>query len=70
VEQVCRNHERHAPALAVAFPALERLQEDGVIRLKGKVVEVESDARLLVRAVASAFDAYLGTSGRTHSRAV
>jgi hypothetical protein len=28
------------------------------------------DAHALVRVVAAAFDAYLGTSGRSHSRAV
>jgi oxygen-independent coproporphyrinogen-3 oxidase len=33
-------------------------------------VSVNDDAHFLVRTVASAFDAYLGASGRTHSRAV
>jgi oxygen-independent coproporphyrinogen-3 oxidase len=69
VEEVCRSHEQGALALS-AFPALQRLQEDGIIRIEGKVVEVRPDARPLLRAVAAAFDAYLGTSGRTHSRAV
>jgi oxygen-independent coproporphyrinogen-3 oxidase len=70
VERVYARHERPAPALAAAFPALEPLRRDGVIRIVGQVVEVEPHARPLLRAVASAFDAYLGTSGRAHSRAV
>ena len=31
---------------------------------------MNDESRFLVRSVASAFDAYLGQSGRTHSRAV
>jgi len=49
---------------------LGALEEDGVIRFDGNVVSVSEDARLLVRAVAAAFDAHLGSSGRLHSRAV
>jgi oxygen-independent coproporphyrinogen-3 oxidase len=46
------------------------LEKDGVIRLDGHVLSVNDDTRFLVRSVASVFDAYLGASGRTHSRAV
>ena len=58
VEAVSRAHERTAPALAAAFPALSALEQDGLIRVRGAVVEVEPTARYMVRAVASAFDAY------------
>jgi oxygen-independent coproporphyrinogen-3 oxidase len=51
-------------------PALERLAEDGLIRRSGAVIEVTEEARPLVRAVAAAFDAYLGTTGVTHAPAV
>jgi len=60
---------RRVPDLA-AFPGLARLEADGVIRRDGTAIEVADDARDLVRAVAAAFDAYLGTSGRSHSRTV
>jgi oxygen-independent coproporphyrinogen-3 oxidase len=53
-----------------SLPKLQRLEADGVIRLEGTRVSVSEDARFLVRSVASAFDAYLGASGRAHSRAI
>ena len=59
VDEVYRAHERSAPALPAAFPALARLEQDGLIRVSGAVVELEPTARYLVRAVAAAFDAYL-----------
>jgi len=68
VEQVCRDHQHPESAVVEASPALERLAADGIIR--GTLIEVEPEARWLVRTVASAFDDYLGASGRTHSRAV
>ena len=49
---------------------LKMLEGDGVIRLDGNVLSVNDDTCFLVRIVASVFDAYLGQSGRTHSRAV
>ncbi|MBB3018202.1 oxygen-independent coproporphyrinogen-3 oxidase [Microvirga lupini] len=70
VGQVCRNHETAPEAILLAIPKLRVLQDDGVIRLEGDVLSVNDNARFLVRSVASAFDAYLGVSGRTHSRAV
>ena len=70
VEQVCRDHQHPESALVEALPALERLAADGIISIRGTLIEVEPEARRLVRTVASAFDDYLGASGRTHSRAV
>jgi oxygen-independent coproporphyrinogen-3 oxidase len=68
--QVCRQHEAAPETILKAIPKLRVLQDDGIIRLEGDVLSVNDNARFLVRSVASAFDAYLGTSGRTHSRAV
>jgi oxygen-independent coproporphyrinogen-3 oxidase len=51
-------------------PALNRLAADGLIRQSGTIIEVTDEARPLVRAVAAAFDAYLGTAGVTHAPAV
>ncbi|MBD2746389.1 oxygen-independent coproporphyrinogen III oxidase [Microvirga sp. BT688] len=70
VGQICRRHETSPAAILRAIPKLRALQDDGVIRLEGEVLSVNDNARFLVRSVASAFDAYLGASGRTHSRAV
>ena len=70
VGEVCRAHGASPDALLQAIPRLGVLEGDGVIRLDGTRLAVADDARFLVRSVASAFDAYLGSSGRTHSRAV
>ncbi len=70
VAQVCRTHGTEPETVLRSIPRLQMLEQDGIIRLKDNVVSVNDDARFLVRTVASAFDAYLGASGRTHSRAV
>jgi oxygen-independent coproporphyrinogen-3 oxidase len=70
VSQVCRTHGTEPESLLQSIPRLKMLEQDGIIRLKDNVLSVSDDTRFLVRTVASAFDAYLGASGRTHSRAV
>jgi len=70
VGQICRQHETSADTILQAIPKLRMLQEDGIVHLEGDVLSVNDNARFLVRSVASVFDAYLGASGRTHSRAV
>jgi oxygen-independent coproporphyrinogen-3 oxidase len=70
VGAVCARHGAPADRLLASIPKLRALQGDGVIELDGSTVRVAAEARFLVRSVASAFDAYLGASGRTHSRAV
>ncbi len=70
VAPICRAHGMLPERLLGALPKLQRLEADGVIRLEGTRVSVSQDARFLVRSVASAFDAYLGASGRAHSRAI
>jgi oxygen-independent coproporphyrinogen III oxidase len=70
VGQICRRHETSADTILQAIPKLRMLQEDGIVHLEGHVLSVTDNARFLVRSVASVFDAYLGASGRTHSRAV
>ena len=56
--------------VADAFAGLDQLATDGVVRREGAVIEVEPEARSLVRAVAASFDAYLPQSTRTHSPAL
>jgi oxygen-independent coproporphyrinogen-3 oxidase len=70
VSQVCRTHGTEPETLLRSIPRLRMLEQDGIIRLTDNVLSVNDDTRFLVRTVAAAFDAYLGASGRTHSRAV
>ncbi|WP_336490540.1 oxygen-independent coproporphyrinogen III oxidase [Methylobacterium nigriterrae] len=70
VGQVCREHGRSPGDFLTSLPRLQILEADGLVRIEGEVVSIPDEARILVRSVAAAFDAYLGTSGRTHSRAV
>ncbi|MGD9846781.1 MAG: oxygen-independent coproporphyrinogen III oxidase [Variibacter sp.] len=56
--------------LAEAMPRLQVLADDGLVRLEGSRIRVPEEFRMLVRTVASIFDAYLTTSGRAYSRAV
>lgn len=49
---------------------LTRLEQDGLIRRSGDLVEVVEEARPLVRTVAAAFDSYLPGSGATYALAV
>lgn len=69
VGRICRHHGRDPLALLAALPRLESLVADGLVRREGPVLSVPDEARMFIRTVASAFDAYLGTSGAVHSRA-
>ena len=70
VGEVCRRHDRPVDQVADAFGRLEQLANDGIVRRHGNVVEMEPEAKGLVRAAAATFDAYLAQSTRTHSPAV
>jgi oxygen-independent coproporphyrinogen-3 oxidase len=61
--------EYRADVSAVDAP-LQLLEEEGLIRRTGSMVEVTDEARGLVRVVAAAFDAYLPSSAATHALAV
>lgn len=68
--QVCRQHGTEPQAILQSTPRLRDLEQDGIIHMGADVLSVNETTRFLVRSVASAFDAYLGASGRAHSRAV
>ncbi|MGB3867799.1 MAG: coproporphyrinogen III oxidase, partial [Xanthobacteraceae bacterium] len=68
--EVCARRGVALDELAPSLSRLQTLSDDGIVRLDGARVEVADDARLLVRSVASAFDAHLRQSNRTYSRAV
>jgi len=65
-----RRHGTTAEALLQSAPRLSMFAADGIVRLEGEMLSVAQETRYLVRSVASAFDAYLGTSGPVYSRAV
>ena len=69
IGQVCRAHGARPDVLRTRS-RLQILEGDGVIGFDGTVPEGAhaEEAPFLVRSVASAFDAHLGASGRTHSR--
>lgn len=70
LQQVCTRHGTTPAAILQSATRLHGLTADGVVNLDGAVLSVRDDARHLVRSVASAFDAYIGTSGPIYSRAV
>jgi oxygen-independent coproporphyrinogen-3 oxidase len=70
VDAVCRRHRQPVDQVADAFPALDRLAADGIVRRDGGLIEMQPEALTLVRAVAASFDSYLPQSTRTHSPAL
>jgi oxygen-independent coproporphyrinogen-3 oxidase len=70
LQQVCAKHGTTPAAVLQSATRLNTLMVDGVVHLDGAVLSVRDDARHLVRSVASAFDAYIGTSGPVYSRAI
>jgi len=70
VAEVCGRHGVAPETILRSIPRLRMLEGDGIVRLDGSMLSMNDETRFLVRSVASAFDAYLGQSGRTHSRAV
>ncbi len=63
-------YDADASAFADALPALGALAADGVITWDGTVVAMRPNASVLVRAVASVFDAYHRRDARRHAQAV
>jgi oxygen-independent coproporphyrinogen-3 oxidase len=70
LQQICARHGTKPSDVLQSAIRLHTLIADGVVHLEGHVLSVTDDARHLVRSVASAFDAYIGTSGPVYSRAV
>lgn len=67
---IARSHNRNPEAAIVDHPRLESLIADGAVTVENGRISVSDGAEFLVRSVASAFDAHLGQSTATHSRAV
>jgi oxygen-independent coproporphyrinogen-3 oxidase len=70
VGAVARRHQVDPAALFATLSRLAALETDGIVERCGHDIRIATDARHLVRTVASAFDAYLDAPARTFSRAV
>jgi oxygen-independent coproporphyrinogen-3 oxidase len=70
IGRICAQRSASSDVLAQSMPRLQALAAEGIVHLDGAKVRLAGDARPLVRIVASAFDAYLASSSRVHSRAV
>jgi oxygen-independent coproporphyrinogen-3 oxidase len=68
--EIGRKHATTADRLFQAAPQLNELAGEHLVRIEGPVITVAENARVLVRTVASAFDAYLPASKTAYSRAV
>ncbi|WP_199560118.1 oxygen-independent coproporphyrinogen III oxidase [Sphingomonas psychrotolerans] len=67
---LCGRHGSDATRMLAGAAEIPALVADGLVTLEGGLIEVPHDARPLVRAVAAAFDEYLGQTNARHSRAV
>jgi len=70
LSEIARSHGRDPQSAIVDRGRLESLIADGAVTMDDGRVFVSNGAEFLVRSVASAFDAHLGRSVATHSRAV
>ena len=69
VPAICAAHGFDPARILSAAGRLEELMQDGVLDITDGFIRVCRDHRFVIRAVASAFDAYLGQSSRAHSKA-
>jgi oxygen-independent coproporphyrinogen III oxidase len=70
LSRIARSHNRDPESAIVDRSRLESLIADGAVVMENDRISVSDGAEFLVRSVASAFDAHLGGSTATHSRAV
>ena len=67
---IATRHGAGADALRDAEPALDELEQDGLITRDDDWIFVTNRGRPFVRAVAAAFDSYLARGAARHSMAV
>lgn len=70
IDSICAQHPVDARILAPARRKLDQLAHEGLVVFDGRRVLLPEEARLLVRKVASVFDAHLDQAQRQFSRAV
>ena len=69
IPAIAAGHGLTSDSLLEGNARLRELEDDGIVDLDAGVLCVRDEHRFVIRAVAAAFDAYLGTAGRTFSRA-
>jgi oxygen-independent coproporphyrinogen-3 oxidase len=69
VAAISTSHGFEADRLLAGNAKLDAMIADGIVTVDNGVVRLNAGQRFLVRAVAAAFDAYLGEAGRTFSKA-
>ena len=69
IPAICARHGFDPALLLEGNDRLDALRRDGVLDVAGGIVRVDRAHRFLVRAAATAFDAYLEKSPRAHGRA-
>lgn len=70
VDEVCWKHAVRPDVLLHANQRLCDPVAGGLVEIDGSIIFVSEEASILVRSVASAFDAYLESSDEPYSRAV
>jgi oxygen-independent coproporphyrinogen-3 oxidase len=70
LSDICRKHGVAADSLRLVVPRLNEFAVEQLVRMEGPVITIAEDARILVRTIASIFDAYLTPSNKSYSRAV
>ena len=65
-----RRHAMTADRLLEMAPRLNELANEHLVQIEGSVITIPESARLLIRTIASTFDAYLSASNNTYSSAV
>lgn len=69
VPAICASHGFEPARILDTADRLQELMQDGVLDMNEGFIRVRQDHRFVIRAVAAAFDAYLGQSPRAHSKA-
>lgn len=70
LSKIGRSHDRDPDSAIIDRSRLDSLIADGVVTIDRDRISMRRGAEFMVRSVASAFDAHLGRSAATHSRAV
>lgn len=70
VAGLCRNFGFAESAADPCFEYLDDLVEDGLVRIDGRIITIDPNARQIARIAAAAFDAYLHKGQGRHSKAV
>ena len=70
IGDACTAFGQRPSLLDESIAKLRDMEQDGLLRIDGRKIEVTELGRPLVRMVAAAFDAYLPQSAARHSSAV